>query len=90
MDSGLSATEGAPAPAGALVDDVAPVRLTSTPTVGPPTSRTAAATAARRRSYVSRIALDLACRLDDLDDERLHVLAWTLLEECRRRGIGRD
>lgn len=58
-------------------------RSTSTPTV----VRTAAATAARRRAYAARIAHEVACRLDELDDERVAVLAGVLFGECLRRGM---
>lgn len=59
-------------------------RSTSTPTVAP---RTAAATAARRRAYAARIAHEVACRLDELDDGRVAVLAGVLFGECLRRGM---
>jgi len=67
-----------------MTDDATGPRSTTTPTV----ARTAAATAARRRAHAARLALELTARLDDLDDERLHVLAWFLREECFRRGVG--
>lgn len=57
-------------------------RSTSTPTV-----RTAAATAARRRARAARLAHELACRLDELDDEHVAVLAWLLAAEVKRRGL---
>ncbi|MGI5182225.1 hypothetical protein ACQEVZ_38625 [Dactylosporangium sp. CA-152071] len=61
-------------------------RYTSTPTVDG-TARTAAATAARRRAYAARIAHELACRLDELDNARLAALAGVLAAECLNRGL---
>lgn len=60
-----------------------PTRPTSTSDV----PKTAAATAARRRAYTARIALELAGRLDELDDDRVARLAAVLVAEAHARGL---
>jgi hypothetical protein len=62
-------------------------RSTSTQTVAEQRERTAAATAARRATKVSNLALEVACRVGDLEDTRLAVLTGLLLTECGRRRI---
>lgn len=49
--------------------------------------RTAAATAARRRAHVAKLAMDLACRLDEIEDAKLTALTGLLLAECDRRML---
>jgi hypothetical protein len=50
-------------------------------------SRTAAATAARQRRAARRVALDLAARLDLVEDEVLATLTARLVAECMKRGV---
>ena len=71
-----------------MTDDVTSARLTSTPTVRTAEARTAAATAARRRAATGKLALEVACRLGELDDERLVALASQLVIEAVKRGVG--
>lgn len=49
--------------------------------------QTEAANAARRKAYAARVAMDLAGRLDDLDDARIAALAGVLLAEAEARGV---
>lgn len=57
------------------------------PTTHARVARTSAATAANRRRAAARAAHELACRLEHLDDERVAILAGTLLAEAIRRGL---
>lgn len=52
-----------------------------------PDRRTAAATAARRRQSARRAALDLAARLDQLDDAALEMLTAVVALAALRRGL---
>lgn len=63
--------------------DPRPPRSTPTSTV----PRTAAATATRRRARLAKVAHEMACRVDDLDDRRLAVLAGTLVAAALQRGL---
>jgi hypothetical protein len=49
--------------------------------------RTAAATAARQRKRVQKLAVDLGLRAEYLPDDMLASLAGTLTRQCLARGI---
>lgn len=55
--------------------------------VSVPRARTAAATEANRRRKAERCALEVATRLELLDDERLRALAGVLMAEVLARGL---
>jgi len=67
-----------------MTDDATGPRSTTTPTV----ARTAAATVARQRAHAGRLVVEMASRLDLLDDRQLVALASVLVTECVKRGIG--
>lgn len=50
-------------------------------------ARTRAANTANRRRAAARAALDLAARLEHLDDERVAALAGVLVAEALARGL---
>lgn len=67
---------------------IASQRFTTSPTVGKPTSRTAAATAARQRQAATTTAFRLVgVQLDSLSDEYLDALTSALIVELRSRGL---
>jgi hypothetical protein len=55
--------------------------------VGVARARTAAATDANRRRKAERCALEVASRLEYLDDERLRTLAGVLVAAALERGL---
>jgi hypothetical protein len=70
----------------------APGELTPLPVNGlrAPSSRTAAATEARKRAKAERLAVELAPRVALLDDQWVIALADRIVEELVQRGLGVD